>query len=669
MSESPHSLLRQWIVLGLYAVLLTPLVFWQDLDFFFDSTKTFFVMVLSELLLVGYLWLAYRYPAWRPRRDLVSKAFLALLLAIVLVSAFGVDPFVSFWASTERINGVLWWLHLGALYLVLANILRTSQDWNRFFVVQIEVGLIVGVIFLLTQMDPTFLVDSKGGATTGNSTFLGAYLLFSVFFALMLWAGGHAVWMRRFGLICAAVFALLIFATSAQAAKGALLGAVPTAVGLWLIFSDKRARVKKWLGAGILAALTATFVYATSTLFTAGSFFNKLFLSYTGGARLEVWKIAWAAFLDRPLFGWGIENFPYAFWAHYSSCFGSPGCGGEYWFDRAHNKVLDLLVEGGLVLFLAYAAVFGAAGWAFWRAYKARRVSRATVVLFFTFLIAYAVHNFFEFDVAVTYVFFIVMMASASAQSAHEPSPHTTPRRWWILLPILATLALPFGLYHSVVLPVRTNQSHQVVEAKKMPERLAAYEKMAFGSPIGIDYRRVFLAGETVKLFFGLSLDKRERLAPSLRREFGMAIAGLEESVARAPNYLRGFDLLGLLYQIEGRYDDEGSFAKAEDVLRKSFALNPRHQQAYWALAAVLLDVGEHEEAFDLLDQAIALNEEVEDSHYKKLVAIKLTQPSDVFEREAAVLAERFPALRSQIDKLLALPPDADMGWLYTIFY
>lgn len=603
-------MIRTSIILGLYAVLLTPLVYWTSLDFFFDSTKAFFVMGLSEILLVGYLWLAYRYREWRPRFDLVSKAFLALLLAIVLVSAFGVDPFVSFWASTDRINGVLWWLHLGALYLVLANVLRTPQDWNHVFIVQVVIGL-----------------------------------------------------------ICAAVFALLIFATTAQAAKGALLGAVPTAAGLWLLLCDKRARAKKWLGAGILAALIATFVYATSTLFTAGSFFNKLFLSYTGGARLEVWKIAWAAFVDRPLFGWGVENFPYAFWAHYTSCFGSPGCGAEYWFDRAHNKALDLLVEGGLVLFLAYAAVFCAAAWVFWRAYKQRRVSRAAVVLFLTFLIAYAVHNFFEFDVSVTYVFFIVMMAYASAQSAHESPPHTTPRRWWILLPILATLALPFGLYHSVILPARTNQSHQVVEAKKMPERLAAYEKMAFGSAIGIDYRRVFLAGETVKLFFGLSPDKRERLDSSLRREIALAIDGVRQSVERSPEYLRGTNLLGLLHQMEGKYYDESAYEKAEAVLRAALARHPRNQNAYWGLSSVLLDTGRQEEAFALLDQAIALDDDVVDAHYKKLVAIKLTQPDDVFEREAAALIERFPQLRLQIDGLIQLAPDADTAWLYTVFY
>ena len=78
---------------------------------------------------------------------------------------------------------------------------------------------------------------------------------------------------------------------------------------------------------------------------------------FTGSikTRILAWGVAWQSFLQRPLLGWGNENFAYAYNLYFNPESFHIGGLYEMSFDRAHNYYFDRLVEqgiGGLVLWL-----------------------------------------------------------------------------------------------------------------------------------------------------------------------------------------------------------------------------------------------------------------------------------------------------------------------------
>ena len=94
----------------------------------------------------------------------------------------------------------------------------------------------------------------------------------------------------------------------------------------------------------------------------------------TTAARLFLWVIAVKGWEERPILGWGQENFPYIFAKHYD-----PGMYGRAaWVDRAHDALtkdgsrvdrahdiffFDWLTAGGVLGLFTYLSIFCTAIW------------------------------------------------------------------------------------------------------------------------------------------------------------------------------------------------------------------------------------------------------------------------------------------------------------------
>ncbi|MEK9173308.1 MAG: O-antigen ligase family protein, partial [Patescibacteria group bacterium] len=83
--------------------------------------------------------------------------------------------------------------------------------------------------------------------------------------------------------------------------------------------------------------------------------------------RLWTWGSAWKGFKERPIFGWGQENFSLVFDKHFDPRHYKPGQVSETWFDRAHSVIFDYLSETGILGLLSYLGMFVVL---FWRIIK-----------------------------------------------------------------------------------------------------------------------------------------------------------------------------------------------------------------------------------------------------------------------------------------------------------
>ena len=78
----------------------------------------------------------------------------------------------------------------------------------------------------------------------------------------------------------------------------------------------------------------------------------------TAQTRFWVWGEAWKGFQERPILGWGPENFTAVYDKFFNPNFYTPGVQTETWFDRAHSVFFDYLAETGILGLLAYLAIF-----------------------------------------------------------------------------------------------------------------------------------------------------------------------------------------------------------------------------------------------------------------------------------------------------------------------
>ena len=187
--------------------------------------------------------------------------------------------------------------------------------------------------------------------------------------------------------------------------------------------------------------------------------------------RVLNWSIALKAFKERPIFGYGPENYGSAANKYYDYRIGV----GEPWFDRAHNQPLDTLATGGIVVFAAYLFLLGAA---IFLMYKIARERKVLSFLLAAMFFAYFVQGLFLFDVLAVYLGLFPFLAFLIFQyneirkekDAIQPNVsllHSTDSlklglgqraRLYILIPVALLLSL-FIVYSTVFIPYYSNYS------------------------------------------------------------------------------------------------------------------------------------------------------------------------------------------------------------------
>ena len=166
---------------GTYLVLFIPLIINTNFFFPFVAPKTIFFRIIIEIILLAYLLLVMKNRAYRPRINPLTIAVSLFLAIFILTSFTGINLHRSFWSTNERMTGIFTMLHLFAFFIVLTSVLKERKEWERVLGVSVIVGVILSFYILMGKE-----LSTRGGGTIGNTSFMAAYLLFDVFFALIL---------------------------------------------------------------------------------------------------------------------------------------------------------------------------------------------------------------------------------------------------------------------------------------------------------------------------------------------------------------------------------------------------------------------------------------------------------------------------------------------------
>ena len=709
-----EKILKTIILGGTVLILFTPLILSSKFFFPFVGPKSLYFMGLTEIVFFSWLFLIIFYPKCRPRLNFILLSLILFTAILILASLFGVDPSYSFWSKFERMTGILMMLHLLAFFLVVSSVFR-EKDWLKIFSVSIFVGVILSLIALFSK---STLMQS--GATIGNDSFLGTYLLFDLFLALYLITRARQSRakgedeaiassplkskgaLRIYSSVCFLIMGFALIFSEAEAAKLSFLGGLVLLLFLWLAFNQKR---KLMLIGRLLLALSVIFVIVfTFFAFQPDSFVRKQIiektLGETFGGRFIVWQAAWQGFLERPLLGWGLESFEFAFIKHYDPCLGTARCGGDVWYDRAHNIIFDTLITSGIIGFLSYLTIFGVAFWILWKQYYRKAIDFLTAGIFSSILVAYSVQNLTVFDMVSSYMIFFLTLGFIGFISSENYGPKTgvdeavassppfavarvvdelrsssptesrlrdeggkerealfdfaksflSSRFARQLTALILFILLVFSLFEFVIKPLKTDfYVIKSLRAQNSKEKILLYKKTLSFSSVGRYQVAEQLADLTLTARSGLG----KTVSPEdYKAELDFISEKLEKSIKQSPLNLRGYLKLGQIYNAYVRIDPQ-KLSQAEMVLRRAIEISPKNQQIYWELIQTKLYQGEFNEAFSLAEKSLELEPERGQSHLIVIQVAKIMGDDELANKKAKDAIRINPSWEPKIKEII----------------
>ncbi len=603
--------LIKFIFLFTLLTLFFPLVVNANFYFPFVGLKSLVFMAGVEIIFFAWLILILKNKKYRPKINSILLSFSIFLLVLAVSAILGVDFSRSFWSKYERMTGLLMWFHIFAFFLVTSSMFKTKDDWRKIFTVSIFVGLITSVISIAELIGIKGLtVSAKGGATLGNTSFLGAYLLFNIFLALWMLLENKKWGWKVFYSFSMVLMFLAVWLSSARAAAISIVGGFVLIFLLWLSFKPKNKKIRS-LGRVLLVSLFLIGLIGLILLFLPDNFVHQKFIDLTSRARFVNWEMGWKAFLERPLLGWGPENYTLAFTKFFNPCLFIGECGGEIWFDRTHNIVFDTLSATGILGFFAYLGLFVSFFWFFWKKYaREKSIDFFTFSIFPTILVAYFIQNLTVFDMPVNLMMFALVLSFGASLEKKEKMPfgNSASKKRDFPVIILAILFI-FSFSKFIIAPIRTE--HFVIDSLKTnvsQEKINFYQKALEASPLGRYQIREFFGQQSQDMITGnmdviLENEGRKKQAES---EISFLIAQLQKTKEQSPQDFRSILRLANLYNLFSLLKFE-NISLAEQFSKEAIELSPDNQQGYWALAQTRIYQQDFEEALKLSEKAIEL--------------------------------------------------------------
>jgi O-antigen ligase len=623
------------VLAGFVAVPFIPFIVLSQSTFFpFIVGKNFAFRVVVEIMLAAYLVLAVIDPAYRPRKTYLLWAFVAFLGIITLAAIFGENPEKSFWSNFERMEGVVTYLHLFAYFVVASTVLTVRDLWRPYLNFHLGAGVFMG-IYALTQLHGApvgFRIDGR----LGNSSYLGIYAYFNIFIALFFIVRGkfattgEKARVAIYGAI-AILQTVVLFYTGTRGAVLGLIVGLGLATLLVAVFERKRKMLRT--GAiGVLIALALVvggFMVARNTTFVKETplleRFSEISISnISSNARVMVWGMAWQGFKERPILGWGMENFNYVFNKYYDPKMYSQ----EQWFDRAHNVFMDWLVAGGMLGLLGYLTLFVVAVYCIWRRADSLSVLEKSVLT--GLLGGYFFQNLFVFDNLTSLIYFGTILAYIEGFS-HVPqkiekkkvSDDIIAVTGWsaIILAVVLVYTVNYngymqnttliralsepseeGAVHNLDLFKQTIAYHSFGTAE-VREQLGQISMSGFDKSKGMsDIQKDFIvlaADELQKQVAELPRDARYQLfAGSFLIQAGQteqALPYLVEAHRLSPNKQT------ILFELGNAYYLKKDMAKAEEMFKQAYDLAPEYENARRFYAEILKQNGKTAEATRLM--------------------------------------------------------------------
>ncbi len=357
--------------------------------------------------------------------------------------------------------------------------------------------------------------------------------------------------------------------------------------------------------------------------------------------RLITWQLSWDAFKEKPIFGWGFENFRIPFDRHYDPRLLANDMKGTYW-DKPHNIILEYLTTTGVVGLLAYLGIFVAVLYVLIKN-KKNSANFYEFPLIFALLISYFVQNLFIFDTISAYLMFFLILAFIDSysnnsitnnivtNSNNSKTNNISTKQKFVLGTLLAISLIP--VYYNYQIFKGANYEYwganYFLNQLNESSLISFSRALATPTPYIDDIRKNF--ANTVKQAYQQGIiyqnlpDLQDKLADQLRL-----------TIKRHPqgflNYINLAEFENIFYKFNLDYLKE-----AELLSLKALELSPKRQQTFYVLGKTKLLEGDITGAYKAFEEAVNASPDSAEPHfYFSLMAYGLGDS----KKGAAELAE-----------------------------
>jgi len=617
---------------GLYLAPLTMFVFLKHTIFPLVTLKVFTFNIVVEVIFAFWLLFIVFYPQYRPKFTKLSVTLFVFIGALFLSAIFGVNFSRSLWSVPGRAIGLFGLVHFTALFIILKS-LAPRFNWRRYLIYIFGISLAVALFAIVQKYQGgSFLFEvrtqsrSRPGSFLGNPAFFASYILLTIFVGgwLALTTKNKKRRVVFWGAVLVEIFTLFISGT-----RGAILGFFAGIFVLLIYYSWRRYRRLRNKN-GVFQALTGRnlfFIFIIALIVFTGIFIKtreaRIWQAVPGldrvatislndittSDRLLAWETAWRAFLEKPIFGWGFENFKYGFDKHYDTRFLNSGLNETFW-DKPHNIFLEYLSTTGILGLGAYLSLLIAFGAAV--IYKMPKSFRPIGL---AFIAGYAGSEFFIFDTFGSYfVLFVVIAFVDSFVHKGEvggESPSLKPRPARLGAAALLILGSAYLVFLNIQI-IRANnfQYHGInfLLNQKPEESMASYDKaLAIKEP----YK-----GEIQFSFLATLSDSIDSVSiPDIEDRIKQALAGANEAISKDPDNYRGYIQLA---EAKTNFNkiNPNFYKGAEEDIKKAITLSSNRQENYYALAQARMRTGNQSGAYTIMKKAVDLNAGVGEPHF-----------------------------------------------------
>ncbi len=433
-----------WVCLGIIPFTALYVASGQGLDIFslgqsgmyfpFISGKNFMFRILVEIALAGWILLALRDASYRIniKKSPLIIAYGLFITVLFFANIFGVDVQKSMWSNFERMEGFVGHAHLFIYFIVLSGMLASVRDWTRMFKIFVASNILItlyaaGQLFgspayAFSKFFPTagawfaanFPISvgaTRLDATLGNSAYYAIYAMMFVFICALLWVqSGNLKRSWGYPLLALVNIIGLFYSGTRGTMIGVLVGGFVT---LGIIAIKEKGKVRTYVAGTLIAlviAVASIFAFKNTAFIQNSPTLSRLASispnDITGASRISMWQISYDAWLERPVLGYGQENFSYIFARKFIP---EKMSNLEPWYDRSHNVFFDWLTAAGALGLLTYLSLYVLAFWMMWR--KKNDLTLREKAILSGLIVGYFIHNIFVFDNLISYVLFALILA------------------------------------------------------------------------------------------------------------------------------------------------------------------------------------------------------------------------------------------------------------------
>ncbi len=592
----------------------------------FDVIKVFSQRILILVSIGAWAW-AILTKGGKIRVTPVEWLVLAFLGWVTLSAVFSIHTPTALFGKYRRFEGLFSIItYAVAYFLVIQHADRPSKIktiaqtlfWSGAIVA--GYGVLQSLGLDPAQWGQLPFENRRAFATFGNPDLLGGFLMFSTFVSLgLVFSEERTRWRAIYWVGALLNFWCLIVAFTRSAWVGTVVGLI--FLVLAAVMRRLKFRAVDWGFTGAIAALSAAVIALSlrnpNVVMNFGARLVSIFEFNEGSAktRFQIWRAAWDAIQDRPVFGFGADTFRLIY-PRYKVYDYVKDAGYLSVADNVHNYPLQLAAGVGVPGMLMFYSVCGWVAVRTFRLVFSREggLNRWVLVGFWTACAAYVTHLCFGLSVTGASIFLWISMGALLAPTAREIDVRPLSGGIFAAVIIAALVAVGIG-YHWVWIVADNAYLYARVGAQGA-DRVAAAERAAELNPyndiyraeIGMAYTDEFIA--RINDVFTAQQSGGDTQASMLAAQsaFTSAELSLKDTIRFVPWEYDNYVFLANLYNMAGAYLDPRYYEDALEIGKQGIGVEEYGPAIRLQYARALSETGREAEAIKQLEYAFRMD-------------------------------------------------------------